>query len=359
MIPLRLKSKCNGLFEETILRLNSDSVPTSDFDACLVSASDDELVYSNASTTIRISGSSSADLDGDVLLVNPRNEVAHRLIRARSLHNTFLITERCDQLCVMCSQPPKKHHLDRFRYFEQAALLAPRDARIGISGGEPMLYKSNIFTLFRKCLAARPDLKFHTLTNGQHFENSDRSQLFDLNDNVLWGIPLYSPLQSHHDEIVGKEGAFDRLLKSMVTLARSGAAIELRTVVMRTNIATLPALATLIATKLPFISSWAIMQLENIGFGRANWQRLFFDHSRDFTMIGRAFDIALARGIDARLYNFPLCSIPQTYRAYAPPTISDWKRKYLPICTECAMRDACSGYFEWHPDRSQFEKATS
>src|SRR4051794_4935895 len=42
-------------------------------------------------------------LDGDVVLVDPARGAAERLIRASSKHNTLLITERCDQLCVMCS----------------------------------------------------------------------------------------------------------------------------------------------------------------------------------------------------------------------------------------------------------------
>lgn len=354
MIALRLKSKCDGLSEESVVRLNNGDKRPTVFDMCLSSASQNELVYSNDKITIRLSGTSADEIDGDVLLINPRSEVAHRLIRARSVHNTFLITERCDQLCVMCSQPPKKHHLDRFCHFETAALLAPVGAHIGISGGEPMLFKQELFALLSRSLARRPDLKFHVLTNGQHFEGEDCDSLADFANDVLWGIPLYSPLAFHHDEIVGKSGAYDRLLKSMVTLARSGSAIELRTVIMKTNNATLPALAALISTELPFISSWAIMQLESIGFGRANWEKLFFDHSGDFTSIARAIDIAHARGIDALLYNFPLCSVPPPYRAHAPATISDWKRKYLPICTDCSMRQGCTGYFEWHPERSQF-----
>src|SRR5690606_40913863 len=60
---------------------------------------------------------------------------------ADSRHNTLLVTERCDQLSVMCSQPPKKQHTDLFPLLKQACLLAPKGATIGFSGGEPTLYQ--------------------------------------------------------------------------------------------------------------------------------------------------------------------------------------------------------------------------
>ncbi|MBL7373277.1 His-Xaa-Ser system radical SAM maturase HxsC, partial [Escherichia coli] len=82
-------------------------------------------------------------------------------------------TERCDQLCVMCSQPPKKTHVDRFALFEQACLLAEPDSVIGISGGEPTLYKAELLGMIERVLTARPDLAFHVLTNGQHFQSED------------------------------------------------------------------------------------------------------------------------------------------------------------------------------------------
>ena len=43
---------------------------------------------------------------------------------------------------------------------------------------------------------------------------------------------------------------------------------------------------------------WAIMQLENIGFGRKNWDRLFFDNSLDFSEIAAAVSFARSRGIE-------------------------------------------------------------
>ncbi|WP_245461255.1 hypothetical protein [Rhizobium sp. WSM1325] len=49
------------------------------------------------------------------------------------------------------------------------------------------------------------------------------------------GIPLYAAEEELHDTIVKKQGAFDRPIQSFAMLFEAGAAIELRTVVMRQN----------------------------------------------------------------------------------------------------------------------------
>lgn len=354
MIPLRLKIDCNAV-EPMVVRLRScegDFVfePVTDSDVALAAVGSDGAEYRNGSLFLRIKGIDPSEMDGDVLLLNPSRGTADRLIRANSAHNTLLVTERCDQLCVMCSQPPKKHHFDLFAYFAQAVTLAPENAVIGISGGEPTLFKEDLFLLLKHALESRPDLQFHVLTNAQHFIEPDIELLRSIDmTKVVWGVPLYATLPNLHDEIVGKIGAHSALLANLPVLARAGARIELRTVLMQPNAGELPALSRFIATMLPFVESWAIMQLESIGYGRLNWPKLFYDSSAGFKPIAAALDYATAKGINVALFNFPLCTVPVDYRHFAPSTISDWKRMYFDGCTDCAMREECGGFFAWHP----------
>jgi hypothetical protein len=46
--------------------------------------------------------------DGDILRIWPKNNQIRVLYRRGSIHNHFLLTERCNHYCLMCSQPPKK-----------------------------------------------------------------------------------------------------------------------------------------------------------------------------------------------------------------------------------------------------------
>jgi His-Xaa-Ser system radical SAM maturase HxsC len=315
------------------------------------------LEYRSRQGPIRLFGASADDVDGDVLLVVPARGIAHRLIRARSDHNAFLVTEQCDQLCVMCSQPPKAGHVNLYPLLEQAAYLAPAGAKIGITGGEPTLHKRELFQFLRTVLERRPDLRFHVLTNGQHFESDDRDEMMAWpRDRVLWGIPVYSPLSVEHDRLVGKDGAHTRLSKSLALLAAWGAEIELRTVVLAPATSSLGNLARWLVTHVPFISFWAIMQLENIGFGRKNWTELFADTSAAFDDVAAAVDTATAHGLPVSLYNFPLCTVPPAYRRFAVSSISDWKRRYLATCGDCSLRNQCGGFFEWYPEGRGFSK---
>lgn len=289
------------------------------------------------------------EICGDVILLDQDRGMARRLIRASSLNNTLLVTEQCDQVCVMCSQPPKKHHVNMFYEYEKAVALAPPNAVIGVSGGEPTLHKGMLFSLIENTYQIRPDIHFHVLTNGQHFEESDFDFLLsECNQNVLWGIPIYAAEANLHDELVGKQGAFIRLLQSLKIMVSSGCRLEMRTVVMRPNVHQLPRLARFIGKQLSSSEVWAIMQMERIGFGKMNWKQLFADTGAYFEEVAKAIRISATLGINPILYNFPICTVPMEFRSFAAQSISDWKQKYLRECDGCVARDSCGGFFEWY-----------
>jgi His-Xaa-Ser system radical SAM maturase HxsC len=356
MINLTLKVSTSGVCEPVIVRLNRDwGLRDSEHDVFLVSSEQGRHMFARPGIEIAVRDCDIEDLDGDVVLVSPESDVGHRLLRASSPHNTLLMTERCDQLCIMCSQPPKKTHLDFIQGLRTAILLAPPRAAIGISGGEPLLYKADLFGLLDLARSSRPDLTFHVLTNGQHFAADDVPFLRGLPSGlVTWGIPLYSAVATTHDVIVRKSGAFALLMQSMALLGRAGGAVELRSVVMRQNVADLPDLAKFVANNLPFAASWAIMQLEPAGFARGAWRDLFFDTSLEFTPLAEAISVAAIRGLDVQLFNFPLCAIPDGFRSFAVRSISDWKQKYLPECASCRLQRSCGGFFEWYVHQSGF-----
>lgn len=330
------------------------------FDAKLMKKTDNVRTYETNFGTFDFQINMNLNIHNDVLFLNPYNRTAHRIIRADSLHNTLLITEQCDQLCIMCSQPPKKTHNNLFEWYKIATLLAPQNSIIGISGGEPTLYKTELFDLIEFSLTARPDLSFHILTNAQHFSQNDVPRILEnFCKSVVWGVPIYSSNSSVHDRIVGKEGAFHITLEGLNILAKSRSSIELRTVVLKQNIYDFESMAFFVSRQLPFISLWAIMQLEEIGFAKSKWRELFFDTSIEFNFISNALDISRLHGIDAYLYNFPLCTIPEKYRMRAKKSISDWKRKYLSGCLSCSQKESCTGFFNWYTEGTGFMKLNS
>lgn len=354
MIPLVLPAVAEAQRPfVTRLRLGRDGA-SDPADSFLVGDDPEASAFAGTHGLFAVDGVPADDLDGDIVLVHPggdRPGRIERLLRAHSPHNTLLVTERCDQLCVMCSQPPKKTHVDRFGSFEEACLLAGSGTLIGVSGGEPTLYKDELCGMVERVLEARPDLEFHVLSNAQHFDADDVARLRNpVYRRVSWGIPLYAAGPALHDDIVGKQGAFARLEESFAHLILAGARVELRTVLLSSNLAALPDLVRHIAARLRFIEVWSIMQLENTGFARNRWPKLYVDHRENFAPVGEALELAALHGVRAQLFNFPRCSVPEPFRDYAVASISDWKRKYMPACAGCRERDQCCGFFEWHPD---------
>lgn len=314
----------------------------------------DKLVGTINGNTVAFPAHDVDEIIGDILLMVPGRQAATRLIRRDSRHNTLLFTEQCDQLCVMCSQPPKRIN-DQWRlpHYKKAVRLADHGAQIGISGGEPTLQRELFFDFLEDITAARPDLSFHILTNGQHFIEADIARLKAIHEqaDILWGVPLYAPDADTHDRIVYKEGAFETLMPNLFRLAASKARIELRTVLTGLNYPSLPKLADFISKNLSFIDVWAIMGLEPTGFAKAFKGDLFVDHSVFFEPLEHALDIAASRKLNTTLYNIPTCTVPRLYRSHCADTISDWKKKYLPACDGCELRASCTGFFEWYNDK--------
>jgi len=347
MIDLSLTADFNNsAYPSSIVRLSRDSGPDN---AELVGEIGDELVFQYGDLTFSLLKPLGHDILEDVVFVEPRFNRVSRWIRHSSEHNTLLVTERCDQLCIMCSQPPKKSHIDMFAYMERACLLAPENMMIGFSGGEPLLFKEQLFSLLERVHAERPDLKFHILTNAQHFTDDDVERLRgETFKSVLWGVPLYSSDPALHDRIVGKIGAFELLMTTLPRMAFSGLQIELRTVLLQQNYKGLAELGRYVVHKLPFISVWAIMQLEKIGFAKNRWREQFVDHSDKLSPLRTAVALGVARGLDVSLYNIPYCTVSEELRPYLNISISDWKRAFPSDCNGCKAISICTGFFEWH-----------
>lgn len=360
MIDLRLKVKAPNIEETLVTRLRLDDSPDErsflGLDSVFQSFDKGWSKYDCSGHLLSVYGNAEI-LANDVLMIFPGRDIGHRIIRSQSSHNTFLVTEQCDQLCIMCSQPPKQHHIDLFDSFYEAAILSPLSAVIGISGGEPLLHKKRLFEFFNRIHTSRPDLTFHVLSNGQHFQNGDLPFLnSEAGKQILWAIPIYSSSENLHDQIVGKKGAFKRLLNSILLFSKSTARIEIRTVVMHSNYCNLPHLADFITRYIPFAEFWSIMQMEKIGYGKMNWDTEFFDTSVEFSKIASALNIATGRGLKAFLYNFPSCTVPDEYRRYLVHSISDWKQKYEGFCENCPLQSDCGGFFQWYDHENGFSE---
>jgi len=291
-----------------------------------------------------------AHLDaGDIIHVPADGRRVAVLWKNSARHNGLLLTEQCDNYCLMCSQPPKDR--DDAWLFDRArkviSLLPPGAQALSLTGGEPTLHADALIGLLKHCKQVAPGLSVHLLSNGRRFADPDFTRRYaavGLSD-IMTGIPVYAPEPSLHDFIVQAVGAFNETVHGILNLASLGQAVEIRVVVQRHTVSVLAGLAAFIARNLPFVAQVALMGLEMTGLARPNSPLVWADPADYQHELAAAVDILATAGIATRIYNHQLCVLDRRLWPYAVRSISDWKNDYLDICHSCSVRDACGGVF--------------
>lgn len=286
---------------------------------------------------------------GDVVRLRPGASLVAVLYRRGSTSNTLFTTERCNSLCVMCSQPPREVD-DAWRVDELLrviSLVDPGEPFLGVTGGEPTLLGEGLDTLLDACRLYLPETAVQVLSNGRTFHERAFAERLGRRhiDKVTWAVPLYGDVAAVHDEVVAVDGAFDETLQGLFELGRLGAQIEIRVVLHRMTIPRLAQLAAFIYRRLPFVRHVALMGLEPMGFAKANRDQLWIDPEDYLTELEAAVFHLAHRGMRVSIYNLPLCVLPRGLWPFARQSISGWKNVYAPICEGCVVRDHCAGFF--------------
>jgi len=182
--------------------------------------------------------------EGDIVHIDTNGSI-HTLFRSNSPHNALFITDRCNSNCLMCSQPPKNFDdLTHFFNINSALIpLIPKDTReLGITGGEPTLLGQRFITLLNQLTAELANTDIHILTNGRGFAWKHIPQALSVvnNNNIVYGIPLYSDYYKQHDYIVQAKDAFHQTVVGLHNMARHNLRIELRIVLHQQTYARLP-----------------------------------------------------------------------------------------------------------------------
>lgn len=295
----------------------------------------------------------SADYDyldeGDILRVEPASGSMRCLYRRNSLHNTILLTERCNHYCLMCSQPPKQ--ADDSWLMDEAmeliGLIPPETEALGFSGGEPTLYGHRFIDLLQYTKARLPTTAIDVLSNGRAFKDLSFAKQYAAvqHPDLLIGIPIYSDDPVRHDYVVQSRGAFDETIQGILNLKAVAQRVEIRIVIHRQTVDRLVRTCEFIVRNLLFVDHVALMGLEITGFTRPNLDLLWIDPYDYKDVLSEAVAVLNAYGMTASVYNHQLCTVNQDVRENYRKSISDWKNEYLDECTTCTKRDECGGLF--------------
>lgn len=286
---------------------------------------------------------------GDIIWFDSFRRVFRGIVVEKANSNTLLVTERCDNRCSFCSQPPNDlADIDLYQKAALSILNFNSPGFIGISGGEPTINRHGFQTLLSVLEKFNAPSSLHILTNGRSF--SEIRYLEEIknsisNTEIMWGIPLYGSNNSIHDSLVEAKGAFVQTVKGIMNLGAYDQCIELRIIPMKSNLGDLSALMEFVACSFPHVSIVSIMNLEPKGWARKNFERMYVAVSDQIDTLLRMVNVALLRDISVRLFNYPLCLLPESLWQYSSQSISDWKNYYPESCNNCNVRSRCGGFF--------------
>jgi len=287
--------------------------------------------------------------DGDVVRLIPGQNRIRVIYRRRSRHNSFLTTERCNNYCLMCSQPPREIDdswiVDEI--LETIPLMDPATAEIGLTGGEPTLLGADFFRILKMLAAYLPRTAIHILSNGRQFADPDFAQRYAEvgHSDMMVGIPIYSDVSTVHDYVVQADGAFDETIQGILNLKRLRQRVEVRVVVHKQTYQRLPQLAEFLARNLTFVDHIALMGLEITGFTKPNRRDLWIDPADYQSELYQAATLLAGHRMHVSIYNHQLCLLDPRLMPLAKKSISDWKNEYMPECADCREMNSCGGFF--------------
>jgi His-Xaa-Ser system radical SAM maturase HxsC len=296
--------------------------------------------------------------DGDIIRFHPQSGRFRTLYRRASKHNAFLVTDRCNHYCLMCSQPPKD--IDDQWILEELKVALPLVAKdtksICFTGGEPLLDWREFIDVLALCRDELPNTPIHVLSNGRAFVRDEVVKAWAAlrNPNLTVGIPIYSAVDHVHDYVVQARGAFDETVLGILKLKDSGQRIEVRVVLHALTAPRIVETCKWLARNLPFVNHIALMGLENTGFAIANENELWID-PLDYRMeLAEGVDILASARVNVSVYNLQRCVLDRSVWPYAAQSISDWKNGYIEQCDSCIEKAQCSGFFtSGRPRRSR------
>lgn len=289
--------------------------------------------------------------DGDVVHIY---SVGHRvrltiLFRIASDDNILIPTNRCNNACIMCPQPPTRFHF-QFSLSDMKriiCLIDPSTKYVGISGGEPTLMKQELVELLSTCGEHLPRTKIALLTNGRMLSYPsfvDHINSVGIRD-LTFCIPLHSHQADVHDDITKVAGSFQQTTRGINNLLNRKNKVEIRIVIQKANYANLPAIATYITQNFPSVDRVVFMGMEASGQAARDIDRVWVNLSQVCPFLEQAAITLLSTKIGVAIYNIPLCKIGTPFRALCADSISDYKIRYLPECNTCDMKIKCGGIF--------------
>lgn len=288
--------------------------------------------------------------DFDVIEIHS-NGVAWLQCSLYAADNTLFISSKCNSNCVMCPSSDNSRRKGIIPNGQEIMALLhhyPEGIKhITITGGEPFLFREDMFHALFYLKENHNETEYLILTNGRIFcvDRYVELLLASMPRTTIVAIPIHGSTETKHDAITRSIGSFSQTISGVTKLLAAKVPIEIRIVVSKLNVSDLTAMARLIVEKLPTVYRVHFIGLEMLGNAIVNKEKVWISYKQAFTESKKAIHILMEAGINVALYNFPLCQVDVAYWPLCMQSISDYKQNYSDKCDFCSKKTVCGGVF--------------
>lgn len=263
----------------------------------------------------------------------------------------IFVTEKCNSNCIMCPMSLQSRQRGLSIPDEEWNSIldnVPSDiSHITITGGEPFLEYQNLIPIFEKINLIMPYADVLVLTNGRALSiKKIIDQIAPLiTMKYCFAIPIHGSTADLHDSISQSPGSFSQSMRALKLLSRTDAKIEIRIVGHQHNIHDISEIYRTTVCSGAKIDTINLIAMEMMGCAAANRNSLWVPYQSLCEAALPGIQFAMLHGIDAGLYNFPLCTIPKELWPLAKDSITASKVRFDDKCHLCVEKNACGGLF--------------
>ena len=287
---------------------------------------------------------------GDIVTISDTGIIS-RIYENEEHNATVFLTGQCNSNCIMCpcSDQERKYNTGVSDAWMRAYLnMLPDDVgTIIVTGGEPTLKTEQFFMVMETLAKRLPCTETLLLTNGRSL--ASKALLHQMLEHcpplMMVGIPLHGSNAKSHDTITRSPGSFQQTCMGIQNLLQSEIAVEIRIVVSKLNVHELDALADFISQNFPTVRIVTFMGLETLGNCAKNLGQVYVSHDESWPSVRSAIRRLMLQGIQAQIYNYPLCAVDRGYWTLCRQSITPYKVRFPENCSECEAKKQCGGFF--------------
>lgn len=312
----------------------------------------DDVIYVEDITKqiIKIDDDETEVCHGDVIEIDDNGKI-NILHNGKSESGLIFITNQCNSNCIMCPDSifsrTKKSEITTEYLLNYINLLPSDLLHVDVTGGEPTLLKYDLVVVLKNVIEHFERADILMLSNGRSFASKEYTKKFaEFKESRLKiEIPIHAATASLHDKIAGCKGSFEQTMTGIHNLIKQKISVGIRIVVSKLNYRYLNDIIDMISEHFPTITYVNIMGLELMGSAFKNKQDVWIEFDEEKDSLNKVIEHAFLKGIEPRLYNYPLCMFDKKYWYCYKKSITAYKIRYFEECDKCSQKNNCGGFF--------------